>query len=60
VLAKTMQSLVALDVQDKSKATQKEKVPADDHDYDQIPEDIDALRRELTARMAAMAKGASG
>ena len=60
VLAKTMQSLVALDVQDKPKATQKEKVPADDHDYDQIPEDIDALRRELTARMAAMAKGTSG
>ena len=60
VLAKTVQSLVALDAHHKPKATQKEKVPADDHDYDQIPDDIDALRRELTARLAAMAKGHAG
>lgn len=60
VLAKTMQSLAALDAPHKPKAMQKEKVSADDHDYDQIPEDIDALRRELTDRLAAMAKGHSG
>jgi|GEM_PF-5916826 len=64
VLAKTMQSLAAIDAQDKPaqgkpKATQKEKVSADDHDYDQIPEDIDELRRELTERLAAMARGHS-
>lgn len=29
-----------------------------DEDYDEIPEDIDALRRELTARLHAMTAGA--
>lgn len=59
VLAKTLQSLAALDAHPKPKATQKQKVPADDHDYDQLPEDIDALRRELTDRLATMAGGYS-
>jgi hypothetical protein len=54
VLARTMQSLTALDTLHEPKAG-KTKKPAVDDNYDEIPEDIDALRRELTERLAAMA-----
>ena len=59
VLAKTIQSLAALDARDDKPERRKKKPLTDDDDYDQIPEDIDALRRELTQRMEAMVEGDS-
>jgi len=60
VLARTMQSLSALDAAHEPATPAKQrKALADDDDYDQIPADIDALRRELTQRLEAMAAGSS-
>jgi hypothetical protein len=57
VLAKTLQSLTAIDALHESKPTRKKKQPVDDDDEDFLPADIDAIRRELSERMAAMAAG---
>lgn len=57
VLAKTMQSLTALDALHEPKTGGRKKQIADDDDEDLIPTDIDALRRELSQRMEAMAAG---
>ena len=59
VLAKTLQSLTAIDALHESKSAQKKKQPVDDDDEDYLPADIDAIRRELSQRMEAMAAGAS-
>jgi hypothetical protein len=55
VLARTMQSLTALDTLQEPTTTGAKKKHVVDDNYDEIPEDIDALRRELTERLAAMA-----
>lgn len=63
VLARTMQSLTALDALHEPKAGKTKKQPQpiaeyDDND-DRIPASIDALRRELSHRMAGMVAGAT-
>jgi hypothetical protein len=56
VLARTMQSLTALDAQNEPKATgAKQKRGVNDDDEDRIPADIDAIRRELSRSLEAMA-----
>lgn len=60
VLARTLQSLTALDALHEPKAGKKKPVANDeDDDEDRIPASIDALRRELSNRMAGMVAGAS-
>lgn len=61
VLAKTMQSLTALDALHEPKAGRRKKqIVDDDDDEDRIPESIDMLRRELSERLAGMAAGSPG
>lgn len=56
VLARTMQSLTALDALHESKTGHKTTKPVDDDDdEDTIPASIDALRQELSRRLAGMA-----
>lgn len=66
VLARTMQSLTALDTRHerdspkpKPRARQTD-ILDDDDDPERIPGSIDALRRELSARLAGMAAGNQG
>ena len=60
VLAKTMQSLTALDAFHEPKAGRRKKqIVDDDGDEDRIPDSIDRLRRELSERLAGMAAGGS-
>jgi hypothetical protein len=56
LLAKTLQSLTALDALHEPKAGRKtSKAANDDDDCDTIPASIDALRQELSQRLAGMA-----
>ncbi len=58
ILAKTLQSLTAIDALHEPKAGKtRKRVEADDDDDDYLPADIDAIRRELSQRMEAMAAG---
>ena len=58
LLAKTLQSLTALDALHEPKTTgARKKHVVDDDDEDTIPADIDAIRRELSRSLAAMAAG---
>jgi hypothetical protein len=60
VLAKTLQSLTAIDALHEPKVGKTKPKPLDDDDdEDRIPASIDALRRELSDRMAGMVAGAS-
>jgi hypothetical protein len=59
VLAKTLQSLTAIDALHEPKATPKKKQPVDDDDEDFLPADIEGIYRELSRKMAAMAAGGS-
>jgi hypothetical protein len=60
VLAKTLQSLTSIDALHEPKAGKTKPKPLeDDDDEDRIPASIDALRRELSDRMAGMVAGAS-
>ncbi len=60
VLAKTLQSLTAIDALHQPKAGKtRKRAEADDDDEDYLPADIDAIRRELSQRMEAMAAGGS-
>lgn len=62
VLARTLQSLTALDALHAPKAaktkTQQQPIANNDDD-DRIPASIDALRRQLSQRMAGMVAGAT-
>jgi hypothetical protein len=56
LLAKTLQSLTALDALHEPKAGRaKTRAPHDNDDQDTIPASIDALRQELSRRLAGMA-----
>jgi hypothetical protein len=56
LLAKTLQSLTALDALHEPKVGRpKSKTPGNEHDRDRVPADIDALRQELSRRLAGMA-----
>jgi hypothetical protein len=56
LLAKTLQSLTALDALHEPQAGRlKSKMTKDDNDKDAIPASIDALRQELSRRLAGMA-----
>ncbi|MFZ5690654.1 MAG: hypothetical protein ACOY5F_05305 [Pseudomonadota bacterium] len=56
LLAKTLQSLTALDALHEPQAGRpKSKMTKDDTDKDAIPASIDALRQELSRRLAGMA-----
>ena len=58
ILAKTLQSLTAIDALHEPKAGKtRKRAEADDDDDDYLPADIDAIRRELSQRMEAMAAG---
>jgi hypothetical protein len=59
VLAKTLQSLTAIDALHEPKTTPKKKQPVDDDDEDYLPADIDGIYRELSRKMEAMAAGGS-
>ena len=56
VLARTMQSLTALDATRGTVPPRRRKTAIDDDD-DRIPDSIDALRRELSQRLEGMAAG---
>jgi hypothetical protein len=61
VLARTMQSLTALDALHEPKAGKKKSRPLEhDDDEDRIPASIDALREELSKKLAGMAAGSAG
>jgi hypothetical protein len=56
LLAKTLQSLTALDaLHEPQSGRPKSKTAKDDNDQDAIPASIDALRQELSRRLAGMA-----
>ena len=58
LLAKTLQSLTALDALHEPKTTgARKKRVVDEDDEDTIPADIDAIRRELSRSLEAMAAG---
>jgi hypothetical protein len=60
VLAKTMQSLTAIDALHEMKTggrTKRQPVDQDDEDF--LPADIDGIYRELSRKMEAMAAGGS-
>jgi hypothetical protein len=59
VLAKTLQSLTAIDALHERKPMQKKKPPVDDDDEDYLPADIDGVYRELSKKLEAMAAGGS-
>jgi hypothetical protein len=61
LLAKTLQSLTALDALHEPKVGRpKSRAPGNEHDRDRIPASIDALRQELSRRLAGMAGGDPG
>ena len=62
VLARTLQSLAALDARHEPKAGPFRKKPLfdDEADQDRIPASIDALREELSRKLAGMAAGHAG
>jgi hypothetical protein len=58
VLAKTLQSLTAIDALHEPKAGRRKKQDAvDDDDEDYLPADIEGIYRELSRKMEAMAAG---
>ena len=59
VLAKTLQSLTAIDSLHEQKPVSKKKSPVDDDDEDYLPADIDGIYRKLSKKMEAMAAGDS-
>jgi hypothetical protein len=61
LLAKTLQSLTALDALHEPKVGRtKSRAPGNENDRDRIPASIDALRQELSRRLAGMAGGDPG
>ncbi len=54
VLARTMQSLTALDALNEPKAGRKKPVSNDEDDEDRIPESIDELRQSLARKLEAI------